>query len=316
MKIAWIGHSLIHPRQYLFTEYLATLPNVVVMEIYPRYWGRQRRLGGFDIVKASSLEEFTFCEDVLTFLEHFKPDIVYCQAEWWQTLAFQCRHWSKNLKAKFVLFCWENLNTPTLAGQISALKGADLVVCGNKEAQEILKKFTNKTVVLPQVGIRTDKFRPWNVPKINDILFVGRAVPEKGIEYVKRLEADGYNVIQAKGASYEEMPAVYNHAKVLVVPSLTTECWAEQWPACIPEALLCGTPVVAFDSGSIISNFESCPIADFMLVEEGDYEGLKNFLEIVIKSDMTLTFGTEWAVSNYGHEAVAEKLLKMFEALL
>jgi len=51
--------------------------------------------------------------------------------------------------------------------------------------------------------------------------------------------------------THEEMASGYGQLDVLVLPSLTTPTWKEQFGRVIIEALWCGVPVVGSDSGEI-----------------------------------------------------------------
>jgi glycosyltransferase involved in cell wall biosynthesis len=53
------------------------------------------------------------------------------------------------------------------------------------------------------------------------------------------------------GIRSDDMPALYAEMDVLVLPSRTTETWAEQFGKVLGEALLSGTPVVGSSSGEI-----------------------------------------------------------------
>jgi glycosyltransferase involved in cell wall biosynthesis len=53
------------------------------------------------------------------------------------------------------------------------------------------------------------------------------------------------------GLRPDDLPATYAEMDVLVLPSRTTETWAEQFGKVLAEALLCGTPVVGASSGAI-----------------------------------------------------------------
>lgn len=115
------------------------------------------------------------------------------------------------------------------------------------------------------------------------IAYFGRLTPEKGVEllleslgrlkdldwqllidqfatyrteYTSRLEAR----IEALGladrvvyfdASHTEMPNYMNAADVVVLPSISTPKWKEQYGRVIPEAMACGKIVVGSDSGTI-----------------------------------------------------------------
>ena len=106
--------------------------------------------------------------------------------------------------------------------------------------------------------------------------FAGRLTPEKGVEDLVSaagmldgrtrllLVGDGplrgalesaatpsCTIEVRTGVGHGEMPDAYAEMDVLVLPSRTTERWAEQFGRVLVEALSCGVPVVGSDSGEI-----------------------------------------------------------------
>jgi glycosyltransferase involved in cell wall biosynthesis len=73
---------------------------------------------------------------------------------------------------------------------------------------------------------------------------------------------------------YAEMPGVYAHASCLVLASLPTPGWEEQFGMVLVEALASGTPVIAAASGAI----PEVTGADADLVQPGDWLGLARAL--------------------------------------
>jgi glycosyltransferase involved in cell wall biosynthesis len=53
------------------------------------------------------------------------------------------------------------------------------------------------------------------------------------------------------GVKHDEVPAYLNAMDVLAAPSLTTPRWREQFGRMLIEAMACGVPVVASDTGEI-----------------------------------------------------------------
>ncbi len=53
------------------------------------------------------------------------------------------------------------------------------------------------------------------------------------------------------GVAHDQVPAHLAAMDVLVAPSLTTPRWREQFGRMLTEAMACGVPVVASDSGEI-----------------------------------------------------------------
>lgn len=306
MRVCIVGHSLIHPRQYLFVEELRR-QGVEVLEIFPERWHYQRRDGGYEI-EGAGIADFKFLDKTYNAVYDFNPDIIYSMTEYWQVQAWRSRRWAKALSAKLVYFFWENLRHPDERQQ-DIIKSADLIVCGNRECRDIVAPFARRTAVMPQVGIDINLFRPIPVHKQYNGIFVGRPVPEKGIEYIKRLQKC-HNILECSGKAFEAMPACYNWARVQIVPSLDTQTWREQWPACIAESMACDVPVVAFDSGSIRSNYAGSQI---ILVEPHDIDGLHRGIHDVL--DGRVLGGRVWVLENMSNEVIARRLIEEFEKL-
>jgi glycosyltransferase involved in cell wall biosynthesis len=144
----------------------------------------------------------------------------------------------------------------------------------------------------------------------NTIAYFGRLTPEKGVElllealgmlkehdwqllidqfstyrteYTSRLERQ----IETLGladrvvyfdASHREMPNYMNASDVVVLPSISTPKWKEQYGRVIPEAMACGKIVVGSDSGSIP---ELIADAGFTF-PEGDASNLAELLRRII----------------------------------
>jgi glycosyltransferase involved in cell wall biosynthesis len=69
---------------------------------------------------------------------------------------------------------------------------------------------------------------------------------------------------------YDEMPALYASATALVLASLPTKGWEEQFGMVLVEAQAAGTPVIACASGAIPEVLAGAGT----LVEPGDWRGL------------------------------------------
>jgi glycosyltransferase involved in cell wall biosynthesis len=73
---------------------------------------------------------------------------------------------------------------------------------------------------------------------------------------------------------YDEMPALYAGAQALVLASLPTNGWEEQFGMVLIEAMAAGTPVVASASGAIPEVLGGAGT----LIEAGDWRGLARVL--------------------------------------
>lgn len=141
------------------------------------------------------------------------------------------------------------------------------------------------------LGVDLDVFRPddqarhhvlgtlgWSEPGPPIVGFLGRFVPQKGIDLLCRVldqldpagwralwigggpmegtlrewaERHGDRVRVVTGVGHDHVPGYLNAMDVLVAPSQTTVRWKEQFGRMLLEAMGCGVPILASDSGEI-----------------------------------------------------------------
>jgi glycosyltransferase involved in cell wall biosynthesis len=168
------------------------------------------------------------------------------------------------------------------------LRHADFAIGRSTAAVEVLRRkgFRGSAQVVPN-AVDPDLFRPMDCAKCREELgvegfvagYVGRVVPEKGIEdlldalvscpaQVNLLvvgqvsQGDIWQAhVRARGLATRvrfvgacpssELPRIMNAMDTLVVPSRTTASWKEQFGRVVIEAHACGVPVVGSDSGAI-----------------------------------------------------------------
>jgi glycosyltransferase involved in cell wall biosynthesis len=150
--------------------------------------------------------------------------------------------------------------------------------------------FEGPLLVSPQMGVETARFRPdadAHVERRRELGlradtpllgFVGRLVREKGVDLVvralptlpgchlllvgdgpereplRRLAAGlgvGDRVHDVGAVASLDVPRWTGALDVLVLPSRTTDTWKEQFGRAAVEAMACGVPVVASDSGAL-----------------------------------------------------------------
>jgi len=169
---------------------------------------------------------------------------------------------------------------------------------------------------LPQTGVNTDLFKPMNIRKKGELVFVGRRVPEKGYDMVQNL---GYEVVMPNDVPYEEMPTIYNRGLIHVAPSYATPRWVEQnMPYSNAEALSCGVPCVTTRSGAIPEYLEDCP--GVVLIPEKDEGILKDVVDHLLSDKDGLKemgrAGREWVLKNYSNKVIAKRLIQILEEVL
>ena len=182
-------------------------------------------------------------------------------------------------------------------------RAAALYPCSRQAASVSRGKgFAGLLTVIP-LGFDPEVFRPGQQSLDEDeivLALVGRLVPEKGVRDAVRVMAELNTVRPARlvlmGAGPEETEAVslaasigvadrlelerwssvaeaaalYRRAHVVLVPSMPTETWTEQFGRVIAEAQASGAVVVGYASGSIPEVIDGAGL----LIAPGDVEAL------------------------------------------
>jgi glycosyltransferase involved in cell wall biosynthesis len=95
---------------------------------------------------------------------------------------------------------------------------------------------------------------------------------------------------------------------ILVLPSLTTPTWKEQFGHVLIEAMACGVPVIGSDSGAIPEVIGGAGL----VVPEGNVEALAAALRGLISTPLLhadlAARGRARVLSHYTNEAVASRL--------
>jgi glycosyltransferase involved in cell wall biosynthesis len=185
----------------------------------------------------------------------------------------------------------------------------------------------------------------WEDNGIPIIGYLGRLTEEKGIvlmmEVLERLSNSGMNwrcLVIGKGpmekqlkqwaesyvdrvrilndVGHEAVPNYLNIMDVLIAPSQTRPNWCEQLGRMLIEAMACGVPVIASDSGEIPYVVGDAGI----IVGENDLDGWVTAIQNSIDSPTTrnrlIELGIERAKSQFSWSVIARQKIDFFESLL
>lgn len=157
--------------------------------------------------------------------------------------------------------------------------------------------------------------------------FVGRLVPEKGVEdlfsFGPRLLCVGDGPLRDAAAAagceirraqdVDQLCEAYAEMAVLAVPSRTTARWMEQFGRTAAEAMAAGVPVVAYASGALPEVISAAGV----LVTEGDVKGLQDAIRgALARHGDFASRGRERARACFTWKAVAGQMLELYlEAL-
>lgn len=245
------------------------------------------------------------------FLRAFRPNVVYVEEEPWSLAALELSCFSSILGARLIFFTWDNLGPPlSLPQQLVrrlVLRLADGAVAGNQEARLLLleSRFDKPISVIPQLGIDPSLFfATQSATLVREFVvgYVGRLVDQKGVmhylEAVARVQGARALVVGrgplepqlirrarslgldgryelCSGVAHNEVPTYLRRMDVLVLPSVTTARWKEQFGHVLIEAMACGVPVVGSDSGAIPEVIGDAG----MVFKEGDIDELTAILQ-------------------------------------
>jgi glycosyltransferase involved in cell wall biosynthesis len=197
-----------------------------------------------------------------------------------------------------------------------------------------------KPTVAP-MPVATELFGPGGPRDGARLLFVGRLTPQKGLEHLLRAMAemkrpasldivgDGPTRSSLEGLSLElglgsrvrwhgqvrqtELPRFYQNATAVVVPSTD-----EGLGLVAVEALLCETPVVAFDSGGLRDVVQNGKTG--ILVEPGNRAALSSALDNLLAldgrgSDLGRA-GRLYALATFAPESSARRYAEIYRQVL
>jgi glycosyltransferase involved in cell wall biosynthesis len=225
-----------------------------------------------------------------------------------------------------------------------ALHAASGVHVCNEAAGDIARRkgFTGTVEVLP-LGVDIERFHPGPPPNTKPgtlhIGYVGRLDAHKGVEVlidaiagqpdwtlhvvgdgptaadIRRRAAPLGNQVTVSGfVPTDELPDVYRSFDVVVVPSLDTPGWTEQFCRVAVEATASGVPVVASDSGALPEVVGDAGV----LVPPGDAGALRKALaELASDPARRATLGQAGRERSrrFAWSSVAESQHKFYDAI-
>ncbi len=284
-------------------------------------------------------------------LKSLRPDVVDLWEEPWSLLSAQVLFLRNTLLPGTRVISeteqniFKNLPPPFEWFRSFTFQHADFLVGRNAESLQVArrKRFNGPSKVVGNgvdVGLFCRRDRAECRARFGMsgfcIGYAGRLVPEKGLEVLLAafrelkkpcslwLSGDGGmrkrlltepGVSWAGAVSRSELPAFYNAVDVLVLPSLTTSNWKEQFGRVIVEAQACGTPVVGSDSGAIPEVIGG----KGLVFPEGDSGALADCLQKLrnnpaLSSELSLAGGRH-AAERYSWEAIAAEMREIYLGL-
>ena len=171
--------------------------------------------------------------------------------------------------------------------------------------------FLGRFVPEKGIGVLLDALsrtrNPWRA------LFVGDG-PERGtVEAFAEARTGHVRIVS--DATHDDVPRWLNAMDLLCAPSQTTPRWREQFGRMLVEAMACGVPVLASDSGEIPHVLEDAG----NVVSEGDVsawaEGIDRLLSDPAMRQELAARGRRRACDRFAWSVIASEHLRFFEEL-
>lgn len=242
-------------------------------------------------------------------------------------------------------FSWFERSTVTRAAGWTGI--------GETVVETLLKRpgYADRPHAAIPLGVDRSHFRPdrvsgltlrttlgWTEPGPPVIGYLGRFVPEKGLDQVMKLveqfgprcrallvgggplteavqrwgASQGERVRVVTGVIHAEVPRYLNAMDLLLAPSRTTPRWREQFGRMIVEAMACGIPVIGSDSGEIPRVIQS---AGIIVPEADDHAWQEAVGRLIENPNLRQEYagrGLERA-RHFDWSVVAGEMLQLFE---
>lgn len=360
------------PSMHRKVQWMARQPDVTIRAVYPSRWndglvdvaqtegneeGLERRV--LEMIGSPTDPHRAFYRTFNFGMGTFRPQIIHAEEEPDSLAALQialCRRLFAP-RARLLLHTWQNLarslSRPVQWVLGQTLAAADGIFCANREAADLLRQrgYSRPTPLVPAIGVDTELFIPRQKGKSSLFVvgYVGRLVPEKGIETLidaiarlvavnlprplrLRIIGAGPHESALRGrvkeaaltGTVEFLPPVLPsqiarqmaELDALVLPSRTTAVWKEQLGRVLLEAMAVGVPVIGSDSGAIPEVIEEAGL----IFPEGDASALAERLRRLLADpllavDLTRR-GIERAEQVYSQRVLAARTVDFYRQVL
>jgi len=242
-------------------------------------------------------------------VRRLRPDVLHVDEEPYSLVTFQAMRLGRAVGARTIFFTWQNIlrryPPPVCWTEAYVLRHAHHAIAGNHEAVTVCraKGYAGPISVIPQFGVDPGDYpqdiRAGVSPGRFTVGFVGRLVPQKGPHLLlealagldgewearflgagpmrPRLEAMAGRLGLSSRVTFDDrlpsaqVPAYLRQLDAVVLPSVSTPSWKEQFGRALVEAMACGVPVIGSTCGELPNVIGEAGL----VFPEGDVAGLR-----------------------------------------
>ncbi|MGH2443298.1 MAG: glycosyltransferase family 4 protein [Chloroflexota bacterium] len=280
-----------------------------------------------------------------------EPDVLHMDEEAYNLSTYLAMRPATGLRIPMLFFSWQNIPRryplPFRWMEQRVFAGSAGALAGTPSAAQVLvsKGYHGHVSVAPQFGIDPEVFTPIARPSDTfRIGFLNRLVAGKapmlaiqaladlprGVELEFVGDGPLRHDLEGKTASLglqdrvrfrhrlpsQDLPELMRSLQVVILPSITTPSWKEQFGRVLVEAMASGVPVVGSDSGEIPSVIGDAGL----IVPEGDPAALSAALQRLyddqsLRAELS-TRGRERAISRFSNAHIARLTLDAYQLAL
>lgn len=284
-------------------------------------------------------------------LRNVGPDVLHLDEEAYNLATYLGARAALRLAIPSIFFSWQNISRryppPFRQLERAVYRMSSHALAGSSEAKNVLrdKGYSGDITIIPQFGVNPQVFAPHCDGRRGfRVGFFNRMTPEKGpfvmLQAFESLSEDAQLLLvgdgplrkaledhiaeqglrsrvdlRSRGPS-NDVAGLMNSIDVLVLPSLTTPSWKEQFGRVLIEAMASGVAVVGSSSGEIPNVIGDAGI----VVPEGDAAALGAALSR-LQEDAELRAelgrrGRERVLAHFTHARIAEKTYAVYQKAL
>ncbi|WP_376793010.1 glycosyltransferase family 4 protein [Thermoflexus sp.] len=363
MRVVLLSKALVMGAYQRKAEEIARHEDIQLIVLVPPAWRDER---GVLPLERAHTRGYTLLVEPIALNGHFhlhfyphlgrrlralRPHLLHIEEEPYNLATWHAIRIARALGIRVVFFSWQNLlrryPPPFCWWEQDVLGSADAAIVGSETAARVwrAKGYTGPIAVIPQVGVDPVVFSPApeRPPRPFTIGYVGRWVPEKGIDLLIRAAAglpgdwrvriigngpEGPSLRRlaerlglSERISFEppspstRMPEVYRGLDVLVLPSRTRRNWTEQFGRVLIEAMACGVPVIGSSAGEIPWVIGEAGLVFPEDREDALREALHRLMEDPQLHQALREKGRQRVLERFTHQRIAQDTVAVYRAV-